>query len=426
MYEHVLTWVATTPWAILPEKLAVMMEVLAVHARGGKFSADEIAARIGDRRPSAAMTSGGVAVLPLHGIISQRADMMSESSGGTSTEGFTRAFRAAVADPDVGAIVIDVDSPGGSVPGVDELSAEIFRARGQKPVTAVANSLAASAAYWIASAADELVVAPSGEVGSIGVFTAHQDLSRALDSAGITTTLIGAGKYKTEASPYAPLSVDARAAIQSRVDDYYGMFTRAVARNRGVSVDDVRGGFGEGRVVGARDAVRQRMADRIGTLDAVIGKYASGHVGRGSRSALVGTSDLLAGPIKPMKSPRIASRDEPWDAGEVEKSLPEDRREWLKVYAWYDDTAPDPDHDGLPEAKSAWKLPHAKADGTLVPRGLYAAAQRLDGTQIPDGDRSGVRAHLEFHYHELGEKAPWEQASADLDFRRRRSRMLRM
>jgi signal peptide peptidase SppA len=156
------------------------------------------------------------------------------------------------------------------VTGVDELSKMIYDARGSKPIVAVANHLMASAAYWIGTAADELVVTPSGEVGSIGVFAAHQDVSAAMEKEGVKTTLISAGKYKTEGNPFEPLTDEAHASIQARVDDYYSMFTKAVARNRGVNVADVRGGFGEGRVVGAQQAVSLGMADRVATLDDVI------------------------------------------------------------------------------------------------------------------------------------------------------------
>jgi ClpP class serine protease len=99
-------------------------------------------------------------------------------SGGTSTEAFGRAFDEAMKNPDVGAIVIDCDSPGGSVSGVPELAAKIFKARGQgKRSSRVANSSMNSAAYWICSAADEIIAAPSADVGSIGVFTMHTDTS---------------------------------------------------------------------------------------------------------------------------------------------------------------------------------------------------------------------------------------------------------
>lgn len=268
--KTLLTAIFEMPWALLPAKLAALIEVVERHEAGVRLTAEEVQARIGSSPAAGQASAGNVAILRLFGTIFPRANLMTETSGATSAERWAAQFRQLVADTNVGAIVIDTDSPGGAVQGVDELSAEIYRARGQKPIVAVANHLAASAAYWIATAADELVVTPSGQVGSIGVFAAHEDVSRAADTAGVKTTLISAGKFKVEANPYEPLTEEARAAIQARVDEYYSMFVRAVARNRGVPVEAVRSGFGEGRVVGAREAVKLGMADRVATLDEVV------------------------------------------------------------------------------------------------------------------------------------------------------------
>jgi signal peptide peptidase SppA len=270
-YSRILQLAIETPWAILPGKWQAIMSFLWYQAQGDKFSAEELATRIGAAQGTPAeRTEGTVAVLPIFGTIVPRADLFSEFSGGTSAEVLTRKFRSLVNDPNVGAIVLDVDSPGGAVSGVEEVASEIFKARGTKPVIAVANHLAASAAYWIATAAEELVVTPSGEVGSIGVFAGHQDISGALEAEGVKITLVNAGKFKVEGNPYEPLGEEARAAIQARVDDYYNAFTRDVARHRGVKQSEVKGGFGEGRVVGAKEAVALGMADRVGTLDQVI------------------------------------------------------------------------------------------------------------------------------------------------------------
>jgi len=261
------------------------MDLLAFYAAGNKFTAEEVQERIGAAQRPAARATGAVAVLPLYGVIAQRMGLMTETSGGTSTEQFTRQFRAALADTQIGAIVIDVDSPGGTVSGVEELSAEIYNARGTKPIVAVANSLAASAAYWIATAADELAVTPTGEVGSIGVLAAHEDDSAFYEAQGIKTTLVSAGKYKGEANRYEPLSEEARAYLQERVNDYYDLFVRAVARNRGVGAQAVREGFGEGRVVGAKQAKALNMVDRIATLDETIERLQRGRRSRAQAQA---------------------------------------------------------------------------------------------------------------------------------------------
>ena len=267
---YILQAIYNSLWAIQPEKLAAIIAVAERHAAGDKLPTADVAAIMAAGPRATAAQTGAVAVLGVYGTIIPRGDMLVESSGAMSTTRIAANLRAALADPAVGAIVLDISSPGGAVQGVDELAGEIFAARDKKPIVAVANHLAASAAYWIGTAANELLVAPSGEVGSIGVFAAHQDFSRALEKDGVTVNLISAGKYKTEANPYQPLSEEARAAIQARVDDYYNAFTKAVARQRGVSVADVRGGFGEGRVVGATEAVKLGMADRVGTLEDAI------------------------------------------------------------------------------------------------------------------------------------------------------------
>jgi signal peptide peptidase SppA len=278
-YERILRAVYATPWFIERSKLDAIVGFLELKAAGSGPSEETLAAvraasaAAADR--SIARQSGAVAVLPLMGLITHRGNMMGDISGprGTSVEKFTAGFRQALNDPNVKAIVIDVDSPGGSVDGVDELASEIFQARGKKPMTAIANTLMASAAYYIGSAADELVVTPSGLVGSIGVYMAHTDTSEKDAKDGVKTTVISAGKYKAEGAAGKPLGEDGIAYAQSVVDSFYEQFVKAVARGRGVSAAAVRNGFGEGRVVTAKQAVELGMVDRVATFDQVLAKY---------------------------------------------------------------------------------------------------------------------------------------------------------
>lgn len=276
--RRVVTAALNTPWALMPDKLDALAEVLADRAAGGRLSEDDIRAAVGPGRASGTPSSGGVAVLPLYGIVGHRMNQVQDISGpgGTSTEQFGQWFDKAIHDESVTAILLDVDSPGGSVAGVEELARKIFAARGTKPIVAVANSLAASAAYWIATAADELVVTPSGDVGSIGVYSVHSEFSRADDADGVTHTIVRAGKHKAEANSIEPLSDEARAYMQERVDEMYQTFTRAVARHRGVSAADVVAGFGEGRVVSAKQAVALGMADRVATIEETLARLLSG------------------------------------------------------------------------------------------------------------------------------------------------------
>lgn len=290
--SYVLQAFVKTPWAILPEKLVVLEEIVIRHVSGEKLDAEEIQARIhGARRPQDRQVQS-VAILPLFGTIFPRANLMTDMSGATSAERFGATFSQLVQDPEINAIVLDVDSPGGQVDGIEELSKKIFDARGQKPIVAVANHTMASAAYWIGTAADEVVITPSGEVGSIGVFAVHKDISGGLEQAGIKVSLISEGKYKVEGNPYEPLAEEARAAIHVRVSDYYDAFINSVARNRGIEPADVRNGFGEGRMVGARQAVELGMADRAGTLEETIGRLFDGNIPSGAASSKSQLTDM--------------------------------------------------------------------------------------------------------------------------------------
>ena len=261
-----LAQLLATPWAMQPEVLSAYAGIIARRYAG------EPAAAIQAAKPSPTMRQGSIAVIPVHGAIMQRANMMQDMCGGTSTDQVSSMLRQALADETVSKILLDIDSPGGSVYGTGELAAEIYQARAQKPVVAFANSLAASAAYWIGCSASEFYVTPGGEVGSIGVWMAHDDYSQAMAESGVKTTIISAGKFKVEGNPYEPLGEDAQAFMQSRVSDYYQSFTAGVAKGRGVPIESVRSGMGQGRCLGADQALSENMVDGVMTLNDVIKK----------------------------------------------------------------------------------------------------------------------------------------------------------
>ena len=284
MKRHLLAEFGAMPWALLPAYLGTMNAVLSNWQDGVRPSAEvlEMIARDQNaraaRKESAQQVQGSIAVLPLYGAIMQRANMVSDVSGGgaTSTQQFTRALREAVTNPAVESIIIDIDSPGGSVNGTPELASEIYRARGKKPIIGIANALCASAAYWIGSQCSEIYCTPSGQVGSIGVYQCHQDIGEALKKDGVSVTMISAGKFKVEGNPYEPLSDAARANLQKMVNDSYEMFVADIARGRGVSIASVKNGMGEGRCLSASDALQARMIDGIATFDEVVAKCGGG------------------------------------------------------------------------------------------------------------------------------------------------------
>lgn len=234
--------------------------------------AEDMKAAAGDSRGR--QTARGVGVIQIRGTISQhaQADISAFLFGGTATELVSKALREFVADDSIGKIVLDIDSPGGSSAGVSELANEILKARAQKPIVAVANSVAASAAYWIGSAADVFYAAPGALAGSIGVYMLHMDFSQAAEKEGVKPTYISAGEHKTEGNQFEPLSDEARAHVQSIVDDVYAQFVTDVARGRGVSEATVRNTYGKGRVLTAKQAKAVGMVDGIYTLEQAISR----------------------------------------------------------------------------------------------------------------------------------------------------------
>jgi signal peptide peptidase SppA len=223
-----------------------------------------------NRRRTASRQDGMIGVLPVVGAIVHRGNMFTEASGTASADMLGKQFDAMIAHPDVGSIVLDIDSPGGQAAGIQELAAKIANARGTKPIIAQVNPEAASAAYWLATAADEIVATPSGEVGSIGAYAYHLDRSGLNETLGVKPTYISYGEYKTEGNPDGPLTDEALTEVQASVDRVGKQFESDVAKYRGVDLATVRKDWGKGRMVDASRAKTLGMVDRIGTLEETI------------------------------------------------------------------------------------------------------------------------------------------------------------
>lgn len=274
-YPHILAAFASEYWAMEPEKLLAVCDLLAMQAEGGKLSAEEIEAKIAPQTANAvARREGTVAIVPLRGIISPRVSLTPNSStgGGTTAEGFANSVDRMAADDQVKAIIIDADTPGGNVLGVDEASAAVAAVRGVKPIVVQVQGSLASAGYWIGASADEIVVTSSSQVGAIGVRTAYDDITAALEQEGIAREILAEGKYKGEGL-LGPLSDETRAYMQGRLAEYYGLFVERVAAGRNVTTEAVRTGFGQGRMLGAAAAVREGMADRVATMKETLARF---------------------------------------------------------------------------------------------------------------------------------------------------------
>ncbi|MCE5333840.1 MAG: signal peptide peptidase SppA [Desulfobacteraceae bacterium] len=283
-----LDHVQDTLWAIgdgkLDEISAVISSLLEGKALPAEFEMareEQPASRAQDtgagRKPYGIVVAGGpfqkqrTAIIPITGTLMKRANLFSEWSGGTSTQKVMGLIAKAVDDPEVDAIALDIDSPGGMVDGTKTLADFIHGLRGKKPIVAVSDGTIASAAYWIASAADSIHICETSTVGSIGVRLTHFDMSGRDKESGVVRTTIFAGRYKAIADDTGPLSKEGREYLQSMVDKTYAVFLADIARNRGVDPEAVLK-MAEGRVFIGTDAVEAGLADGIGSLDTAIGR----------------------------------------------------------------------------------------------------------------------------------------------------------
>lgn len=182
----------------------------------------------------------GVAVIPVQGTLVQKLGSLRPWSGMSGYDGIRQNLFMALDDPEVKAIVLDIDSPGGEVAGCFDLVDTIYGVRGNKPIWSILNESAYSAGYAIASAADRIVVPRTGGVGSIGVICAHVDLSKALTTAGVKVTFITYGDRKADGHSEIPLSEEALARFQADINTMGELFVETVARNRNISAATVR------------------------------------------------------------------------------------------------------------------------------------------------------------------------------------------
>lgn len=194
----------------------------------------------------------------------------------TSTDQIASLVKAAAADSNTRGVVLDVDSNGGSVLGLQEAAAAIRAAARRKPVVASINASGLSAAYWLAANAGRVIATPSAQVGSVGVIGEHIDASGQLERDGIKVTLLTFGENKAAGHPSQPLSDAGRQALQSRVDDYGRQFLADVAAGRRVTVETVRGRFGGGLSFGAGEARARGMVDEIGEFGVALRHAVSG------------------------------------------------------------------------------------------------------------------------------------------------------
>jgi signal peptide peptidase SppA len=264
-------------WAILPEKLEAMVEVIELRMAGMRFSDDQIEARIGlePRDPEPIVSVDGVAIVNVFGVLAKRMGLFAKISGGTSFEKLNAELTELADNGAIKSIVLNVDSPGGTIQGAIETSDLIFNLRRTKRVIGIANENANSAAYLVASAAREFVVTPTAMSGNIGTIIIHQEFSAREKEEGIKTNILKSGALKASGNPHLKMTDPERRHLQERVDGAFALFANAVARNRGMSVEAIEDT--EARAFLGQDAVFAGLADSVMTLDELIERERNRH-----------------------------------------------------------------------------------------------------------------------------------------------------
>jgi len=266
--------VLTSPWAIVPEKLFEIQEIYKTHLRGDKIDIAAIEAKTGaplDNKTAPYQVVNDIAIIPIQGVIAKKMNLFTQISGGVSTQLTGNDIKEALADDSIKSILLDIDSPGGTVDGTQELGDIVFAGRDKKPIVAYSDGMIASAAYWIGSAAHRMYISgDTNDIGSIGVVTNHVDYSEMDKKCGVKVTEIYAGKYKRIASENKPLSKEGKQYIQDQVDYLYSVFVDVVAKHRGVSSETVLKNMADAKIFIGKQAITAGLVDGVSTFDRLI------------------------------------------------------------------------------------------------------------------------------------------------------------
>lgn len=399
-------------WAITPEMLNEIQSIYARHTRSEKLNQKELMAAIGPRpakgeRRYLEVLDNGIAILSVQGVLGKKMNMFLNISGGTSMQMATDEFKEAIQDQGVRAVFMDVDSPGGSVDGTADMANAIRDARGTKPIVAFTDGGIFSAAYWIASAADKIIMSnETAMAGSIGVIARHVDFSKQLDIMGITETEITAGKYKSPYPDSKPLSEFGRQVIQDDVDTLYSAFVQAVSDNRGLDINNLEQ-WADGRCFIGQAAIDAGLVDGIISRDDLIAQMADGDSASGIVTAGGAVSDdggsvsakstAVAVAVKQNLTPKAGGAEGP-EMEEANMTKDELKVQHPEVYkAIYDEGVSSVETLPTVEALAEAKAEGAKAETQRV---TDVRAQSLPGFEteieamVADGKTTGAEAAM--------------------------------
>lgn len=260
MLPHIARRIFATPLMITRTKLDIILGVLAPRMQGADLPIKQENEVIYEFD----ITEEGIAIIPILGTLVRRTVGLEAESGLMSYHYISLLLNEAKLRPDVKGIVLDIDSPGGEAGAVFDLADKILEVRKIKPIWAVANEEAFSAAYALAASAERLFIPRTAGVGSIGVIAVHLDQSKADADEGLKYTSIYAGAHKNDYSPHEPLADPARESLQKEIDRIYGLFVSCVARGRNLSPETIR--KTEAALFFGEEAIAAGLADQLGGL----------------------------------------------------------------------------------------------------------------------------------------------------------------
>lgn len=374
---NVLALLTGSAWAITEEALATMLAIASRTHDAATLGVEAIAAQLGRPLDNTHDVSvrDGVATIAVRGPMVRYASVFSDISGATSYERLATDLHAALADPAVHALLLEVDSPGGAVAGISELAQLVHDARGQKPIVAHVTSLGASAAYWLASAADEIVVADTAVVGSIGAVMTVPGAAPARPGAAPVYEFVSSQSPNKRLDPGDDAG---KAAAQATVDALAQVFVDAVAKHRGVDVSTVLAEFGQGGVFVGADAVAAGLADRVSTYERVHAELAALAVPTSNAVlAAVGRASSPERPRSPMSTKRgtLAAASTAADPAETSAATTDQTPETTAgtSAAAPPSTPTEPPTDAVaafaaahPTAVAAWRAEGATAERTRI------------------------------------------------------------
>lgn len=285
--RHIIGALTSMPWAMTEDYLRLMVQI----ASRDNLDVEAVERQMGRKLDNTHMVSerGGVAIIPVVGPIFRYANLFSAVSGATSIQTLATDFSSALNNPDVKAILLNIDSPGGEANGVAEFAEMVYTARGTKPIWAYVGGVGASAAYWIASTADQIIAHETALLGSIGVVVAVPNGQGDAEM-----------EFVSSQSPRKrpdPTTEEGRVDIQYIIDSLAQTFVETVARNRNVSVDTVLVDFGQGALLVGRDTVAAKLADRMGTFEQTLAELSAkgAQAGRAQVPAAFASADTSSG-----------------------------------------------------------------------------------------------------------------------------------